>query len=275
MKKVELFLKKLGVKPETITELLEDKDVNIDELETEVKENYKGILKNDSSFIDPLHVEVTGKVRGSLETKMARLFGISTEELEAMDKNKRVDGILDRIKGDLDKKKSDVSTDDKDKEIEKLNKRLLKYQDDMKKVREEEIPSIENKYKGEMKAIKFGSILEGEVANNKIVEGISKKVAALSVREKLSAIADFDFDENGGLVLKQKGKDLDLYVDNNKATLSGLVSKYLEEDGLIQKQNPTEKKEFKFERKENDVSLTPGANAAADRAAAMKAKLKK
>lgn len=275
MKKIEDLLKKLGIENDVIVKLKEDdKDVNIDELEGKVKENYKNMLRNDASFIDPLNVEITGKVKGTLETKMSRMFGISSDELEAMEKNKRVDGILEKMKTLIEEKKSLGNSDDKDKEIEKLNAKLLKYQNEVKKIREEEIPAIEGKYKGEMKASRINSIIDDEIVKHKIIVG--KNIASLAIREKIGSVADLDLDESGSVILKQKGKDLKLYVDNKEASVGQLVEKYLTEENLVQKKNATEEKIIKTEKvNENSVTLTPGAEKAAQRNAELKAKIGK
>lgn len=239
--KIEDLLKLLGVENEIIANITSEKEedrnkVKAEDVANSITEKYKARLKNDQSFIDPLHAELTGKISGTVQNKIAKkVLGMTESELNALPKEKLMDTLIDMTIKKISDAKGDKTPDDKDKEIEKLNNKLLKKDEELKKVREEEIPSLQRKQVDFENGYRFKEEISSELDKHKIIVG--KKAALTIVNSFIAERADVKFTEDGKHKLMQKGSDVELFENNTQVKLGDLVKQAVESEKLIQLSN--------------------------------------
>lgn len=212
IEKAAAILTKLGVDKDLIAVLKgEDetkiKEIAVDDIVAEIVDNQKEILSADPAFIDP----IKQAERGAILTKREQVildafksFGLTKEEYEALPEGNRTDAL---IKLAAKKAKESRPPDgDKDLKIQELAASIEARDAELKKLREEEIPSIETRFRTER---------EQELLSNKLRITFEKSLGSKlaldpdilypAAQAKLSEKYDAKL-EGGAVVLYDKGK---------------------------------------------------------------------
>jgi len=230
MKNVEKFLGRLGIKAAllaTITGTEELPDEKIEELATGFLTTSREALENDPEFIEKIKAPLTAKERATLEGKIKKAFGLSSDEI----KDKKIDEIIEVAK----EKSKTVSTltaqelQDKYTALVAENKRLV----------EEVIPEKENQAMASVKAYRQRLALRDRLSKkgDSLLVGASVVMPALT--ELLSKDFTIDIDDDDNFIVKTKKDGLDPLREDKtgKLTFDEILDAKLTEMGVLKKSN--------------------------------------
>jgi len=237
---LKALLKQLGVetvKLEDLTDPEKVKLIKVEDIVSEVNGNMREVLEADDSFTEPLKSAVRGEIFGKRQAMIIRLFSdhLTKEEVDALPERDRFDKSLELLQKKI-KSKTASSGDDKDKEIERLNSDLLRSVDELKKVREEEIPQIKTEYEKAQSNRELRVNLR--TAFDKITSGKLIGDADLlypGVISKLESLYDVA-NESGSIILLEKGKTTKAFKNSKPVLLSDAITEIAEP--AFKKQDP-------------------------------------
>lgn len=282
MDELKKILKGLGVKAEHIETLMgsdEDakKAIKSEDVVKDAKQRLSDTLMNDSAFIDPIEQRMRGKVLSSKERKLMKLFGIDQEAFDALPDENKFDALMELAHKKANEGKKEPS--EAAKEIEKLQTLIKEREKAIKELNEIEIPRIKGEVTSALQGMKIQNRVSGAVSKRELI--VKPEFAISSVLSELSSRYDLQMNEAGDVVLKQKGKDLEVFVDNEKLSLEKAIDSIVEDAGIVRKNNGDGGSEGgggsrkKIEDKDSGKNLPPGLEKARERAKELAAEASK
>jgi hypothetical protein len=221
MSKLKELLKKLGLNDEAInTVTAENADFDTAEIAAAAMSNLQQALRNDDGFIGPLRQEFAGQLLGGRERELLRLAQgvVSNEDMEKLPKKDRFDALMkltiERLKASKNGGEGDA---DKDKEIQRLNQLIAERDAEVKRLREEEVPAALRK----AEEVEDNFYIQHHIAQA-ATKGGRKTVLDADIVTKLlvgDIASEYDLKRDrstGKILLRQKGKDLDVYDENDR-----------------------------------------------------------
>ena len=238
MDELKKILKGLGVKAEHIETLMgsdEDakKAIKSEDVVKDAKQRLSDTLMNDSAFIDPIEQRMRGKVLSSKERKLMKLFGIDQEAFDALPDENKFDALMELAHKKANEGKKEPS--EAAKEIEKLQTLIKEREKAIKELNEIEIPRIKGEVTSALQGMKIQNRVSGAVSKRELI--VKPEFAISSVLSELSSRYDLQMNEAGDVVLKQKGKDLEVFVHNEKLSLEKAIDSIVEDAGIVRKNN--------------------------------------
>jgi len=200
MKNIESLLKKIGFKSSDITKLMGTDELDqaaIDAMAESFQATTREAIQNDPDFIDAIKAPLTAKERATIEGKIKKTFGLTSDEM----KDKKMDEIMELAVNKI--KSQHTGTADelqaKLQELARENKRLL----------EEVIPAKENEATGKIKSFKKDLKIREKLSSRKNADGTSSFLVDPSVfLPALNANLDRDFtidlDDKDEFIIKTK-----------------------------------------------------------------------
>ncbi len=254
MKKLKDLLKKLGLSAahiETVT--APDAEFDVDEVAGEATTNIQQALENDEAFIGKLKGNWQGEVLSSKERYLMKASnGLLTQaEIDALPKQDRFNKVVDLLVTKLNSSKP--ANDDKDKEIDRLNKLVQERENELRTVREEELPKAQREAQKVAENFHLReSILKAVQASGKKTVLPVDKTVDLLYADALSAY-DLKWDETTKAPkVLQKGKDLLAYSDKDRSkplSVNDIVPSIAEAQGYFVRNNAAEDENAGGERK--------------------------
>lgn len=270
----------LGVDTDTISILKgtdEEKIKGIDPkvIITGIVDNQKTILESDDAFTGPIERKVRGELLGKRQELLLRTFKdyLTEEEVNALPERDRYDAAVKLLAKKVSEKKADPN-DDKDKKILALAKEIEDRDNEIKKLKEEEIPAIETKFKSEREKELAESTVRGifdKSFGTKTI--IDASLIYPAINQKLLSTYDVKI-ENGEPVLYEKGKTTKALRNAKPLKLEDAFGDIQELKSALKKSEEPPKKESMKEG-EPPKFKTIGSNEFAKRLAEKEAELKK
>lgn len=206
------ILQKLGVEDDVIAILKGTDDSKIaelkaDEIVSTVVETQKEIIVADPTVTDPIIAQAKLTFFGKREDELIKQFGeyITKEEMNALPKADRYDQAMKLLAKKIKAAKAGDNPDDKDKKIEQLSAELEQRQEELRKVREEEIPGVQKDWENKMTereiAQEISSLFGGFKAKLIADSELLFPAVNTSLRDKYDIKK-----EDGKIVLYEKGK---------------------------------------------------------------------
>lgn len=234
---------------------------------SEFKAHQLSLHENEPTIIKKIEASQFAKVRSEVERKLKQSFGLTHEEI--------VDKTTDEIIK-LAKAKASATTD---KTVTELQQEILDKNNELKAIRETEIPAIKSQVDNEKKQFKISDILTKKVSAHKLRNPLEYVTASVGSADPLY---DLDLDEKGDLVYYLKGSKLLPKNSDGTKFLSAddiikgklEVAKFLVESAADDGQNKTEPVIVQAPKGESkqDFTKIPGYEAAQKHLADMKAK---
>lgn len=278
MDKLRELLEKLGLSKDQIDQILSTDAtvvaaVKVPDLISAVATRQKEVLQADDNFLSVIKGNLRGEIIQPRERKALKLLEnyVTKEEYEALKPESRLDDLiaLGITKIEAAAKKPG-NPDDKDKEIGKLREDLRKLTDKVKEYDEVVIPNV----RGEV-----AKKLDGMQTDREIVKLLSTKKLKIGDMDDVLMLVRGKIDERADLVrvdgktsVRQKGKDLELFENNEKVTLEKLVEDAVKSKGLEIESNPTPPRREPEPGPGDKKSNLPGLNKAKEREDEMKKK---
>jgi len=211
-----------------------------------LKKDYQEAARNDSDFVGSLKREAEGKVYHSVERWLKKATGVELEN---------VDGDLkggDRFKAALDIAVNSIKAT-KDHTNQELQDQLLKVKDDLRKVKEEDMPELEATYQRKYDEKNIETALVGKMPELNVIPERSK-----AAQIYLNAVLKDRYQTRwqDGIAIQTKD-GLKPVIDDKPATTDQVLKAILDEGGFIQKSNGT-------------PAPTPGVKGSPERAAKAK-----
>jgi hypothetical protein len=238
--KLKQLLKKLGVESETITALENDdadalKNFDPEAAATSIREATATALKNDSGFMDGLEKSIRGKVLSSKERKLMKLFNISKEEYDALPEATKFDSLME-----LANEKAEASsgaTDEKLKgDLKTAREEIIKLNDKVSNYEEKVIPELKNQTALERDNMQLETLARKTLQKESLA--VDPDFAYGSLMGTLQKKYDVKLNESkDSLTLQQKGKELDVIVDNKPLTFEAALKAEIEAAGIGKKSN--------------------------------------
>lgn len=233
---------------------------------SEFKAHQLSLHENDPSIIKKIEGTQFAKVRDEVERKLRQSFGLTREEIL----DKTTDEIIK-----IAKAKASATTD---KTVTELQQEILDKNNELKAIRETEIPAIKSQVENEKKQFKISDILTKKVSSHKLRNPLEYVTASVGSPDPLY---DIDLDDKGDLVYYLKGtKLLPKNTDGTKFLnaddiIKGKleVAKFLVESGAGDGQNKAEPiivQATKYDSNKRDLTKLPGYEAALKHLADMK-----
>jgi ribosomal protein S17E len=227
MNNLEKFLKKIGVNEAVVEKLTAEGEVNIEEIISQWKSNFKNVISNDPDFIQPIKDEIRGTELSKVEHKIKKQFGLSSDEV----KDKKFDEIIaaayEKVK--ISGNSTSEELQGKVMELSKENKRLM----------EEVIPAKESEIKEAIKGYQKETYIRNVLGSKPLI--VKPDIAYLALQNHLNDSYSIDFEDNKPIVKTKNG--LSPLNDEGTKTLSleEIIDKKLMEDGLIMQSNGQQK----------------------------------
>jgi hypothetical protein len=204
MKKADLIalLIKVGIKKENAEKIAQataeesTETIDVDILMTEWKENQIALMRNEPAIVDDIRASELAKQRNLFEQKIKQVFGLTGEEI----KDKKYDEIIS-----LAKEKASSKTD---RTATELQDQILLLTNENKRLLEEEIPKIKNETTLHKKKFDINQALMKKIPMGDDKLRIPFETASKLALSDLNEFYDIDMDENGSVVLLEKGKEL-------------------------------------------------------------------
>ncbi len=245
--KLQEFLKKLGVKPETIS-LFTDEDkkeelakLSSDELVSAVTETYKNRFENDQNFLDPIEKRIRGKVLGSKERNILKQVPeITKEEVEALPQETRYDSLVELAIDKIAERNKGKGQGDNEA-LRTAKQEAKKLQEQVEKYEKEVIPGLKESHQSQLDDIHLLDATKKHLSSKK--EGVLGNPEFLAKAILADAKENFVVKlEDGKPSLYQKPKEgsdelLEAYEGNDRLTYTARVDKFLEENQLVRKSN--------------------------------------
>lgn len=260
-------LKKLGISDATLEELKDEakaEKVDIDQIVGDVFESQKEIIMEPKSdYMKEFAAQTRASVLKPKEEKLFKKFkefGITQEEFDKLPENERFDKLVDLAH----KKAKDfkpAGEGEAQKEIDRLHGEILSKDEEIKKLREEEIPAVETKWKNQIRDKETNEILSKsfrEISQGKDGKSlllIDEEAAFGVIRAKLEKAFDLDYSETG-LSLMEKGKGVKAKKNSKDLSLTEALTDLAESSKLFRKSEDVQKKESYKEKQEPPVKIT-------------------
>jgi len=177
--------------PEDSTEVIE-----VDPIITAWKEGQIALMRNEPTIVDEIRAAETGRQRNMFEQKIKQIFGLTGEEI----KDKKFDEIIT-----LAKERASSKTD---KTANELQDQILVLTNENKRLLEEEIPKIKNETVVHKKRFDINQALMKKIPMGDDKLRIPFETASKLALSDLNDLYDIDMDEQGSIVLLEKGKEL-------------------------------------------------------------------
>ena len=182
-KQAKSFLKGLGIKPELIEKLVkhipEDAEAStiedIDAAYDSIRDHQIELFQSGDTYKAALKTAADRKLAEAMSTaekKVKKIAGLTKDET----KDKKFDEIVD-----LAWKKAASNSN---KSVEEVQAELRKVSDELKKVREVEIPEIESRVESEKTKFKLDNALTKTVGGLKLRKGVDLEDAMILVHQK-------------------------------------------------------------------------------------------
>lgn len=231
------LLKALGV--ETVTdEMLNDAEklklIKVEDVVSEIVGNQKEILSSDADFIAPIRTAAIGEVLNARQQNAIKLGLITKEEVAALPEKDRFDAVLKLIAEKS--KKAPANADDKDKEIERLNSLVLNKDEELRKIKEEEIPSIQTQFQKQLTEREINLAIRAtfdKTLNGKLVA--DSELLYPGIESQLKSKYDIGY-EGGVPVLLEKGKTTKAFKNSKPIQLADAFMEIAEEKKAVKKQ---------------------------------------
>lgn len=234
---------------------------------SEFKAHQLSLHENDPSIIKKIEGTQFAKVRDEVERKLKQSFGLTREEIL----DKTTDEIIK-----IAKAKANATTD---KTVTELQQEILDKNNELKAIRETEIPAIKSQVENEKKQFKISDILTKKVSSYSLRNPLEYVTASVGADDPLY---DKDLDENGELVYYLKGSKLlpknadgTKFLNSDDIIKSKLqVAKFLVESGADDGQKKSEPiivQAAKQDANKPDLTKLPGYEAAQKHLSDMKA----
>lgn len=224
MKNFEKFLKKIGVKDTVIQTLSSEEEVNVDDLSTEFKGNFKSVISNDPDFIQGIKDEIRGTELSKIEHKIKKTFGLSADEI----KDKKFDEIISIAKDKADKAGSATG--------EELQNQMIELKKENKRLLEEVIPEKENQAKETIRTFHRENKIRSIVGSKSLI--VAPEVVLPAVQTFLSQNYNLDLDDQGEVVIKTKNGLNPLNQDGTKVlTFDEIVDGHLKSLNVVKQSN--------------------------------------
>jgi len=204
MKKAELIalLLRIGISKENAEKIATakaDDSADVFDLETLItdwKANQISLMKNEPQIVDEIRAAELAKQRNLFEQKIKQVFGLTGEEL----KDKKYDEIILLAK--------EKASNKSDKTGAELQDQILALTNENKRLLEEEIPKIKNETTLHKKKFDINQALMKKIPMGDDKLRIPFETASKLALSDLNELYDIDMDEQGAVILLEKGKEL-------------------------------------------------------------------
>ena len=252
-KNVEIMaeiLDNLGFDKAIINKLKSDKeddwkDIDPGDASDAIVTTQRTIAQSDESFTSPLIKEAFGKSMGSLERKVLanfKDFGLTNAEMEALPKDGRLEALIGLARKKVDEKKG--SADDKDKEITKLNEIIGQKDDEIKDLKEVQLPAakteaqtkLKEKQKLDLVRSAFDKLSLGEDKSYRLVA--DAEVLFPGAKAKFDALYDVNIKDDDTVQILMKGTQTPAFVKSKAVTLESAFDAINTELNIYKKSEP-------------------------------------
>lgn len=241
---VKSFLEKIGISSDQVEKLVRN-EFSIEDAYSIVKDEQRKLLLNDTKFMENLRDEAQATFATNFNKTIRKVFELNNEdtqdkklhELLEVGKEKVTNKIVEQYKDTNDAK---LVTD-----LTNARRMLTEKEHEIERLRREEIPSIENKYKQQVEEYRLKSQLlrklelmklntKADIAFPAVIESIYKKGWKLE-------------EEKGDIVLKNKDGSLVTNDDNSKfITLEQHLTHFLSDANLLIQSNANDETSYKY-----------------------------
>lgn len=221
------LLETLGYSKDELAAIADEKkDFKADEFANKRTEAIKAILRTDNTLRDEIRGEEKGKIYGEVYRKVGKEFGLSESDY----KDKPIDDVLKVSKSRFEEsiKKAANATDSEAK------KELERVQAELTKVRNEEIPAIEGKYKQEFESYRIGSVIDYKIS--KLDLATKPEIVKPYIKERLGNF-QFKLNENGEVDVYDKEGKSRARKNNNFVSVDDILKEIATEGELLKKSN--------------------------------------
>lgn len=235
------FLKGLGLKSEQIEKLVKHIPADAEESSTEdldaahesISQHQIELFQNGETYKTAIKTAADRKLAEAMSTaekKVKKISGLTDEET----KDKKFDEIVD-----LAFKKAGSNAN---KSVEEVQAELRKVSDELKKVKEEEIPAIQSQVEKEKKKFLLDNAVTKTVGGLKLRKGVDLEDAMILVYQKAERNGyKVDIDEKNNIIFTDKeGNKIKSQDQKNFLTSSEILNTLLE--GHIEKSGAPEPK---------------------------------
>ena len=235
------FLKGLGLKSEQIEKLIKHIPADAEESSTEdldaahesISQHQIELFQNGETYKTAIKTAADRKLAEAMSTaekKVKKIAGLTDEET----KDKKFDEIVD-----LAFKKAGSNAN---KSVEEVQAELRKVSDELKKVKEEEIPAIQSQVEKEKKKFLLDNAVTKTVGGLKLRKGVDLEDAMILVYQKAERNGyKVDIDEKNNIIFTDKeGNKIKSQDQKNFLTSSEILNTLLE--GHIEKSGAPEHK---------------------------------
>ena len=235
------FLKGLGLKSEQIEKLVKHIPADAEESSTEdldaahesISQHQIELFQNGETYKTAIKTAADRKLAEAMSTaekKVKKIAGLTDDET----KDKKFDEIVD-----LAFKKAGSNAN---KSVEEVQAELRKVSDELKKVKEEEIPAIQSQVEKEKKKFLLDNAVTKTVGGLKLRKGVDLEDAMILVYQKAERNGyKVDIDEKNNIIFTDKeGNKIKSQDQKNFLTSSEILNTLLE--GHIEKSGAPEQK---------------------------------
>jgi len=259
-KQAKSFLKGLGLKAEQIDKLVkhipddaeESTIEDIDAAHDSIRDHQIELFQSGETYKAALKTAADRKLAEAMSTaekKVKKIAGLSEDET----KDKKFDEIVD-----LAWKKAASNSN---KSVEEVQAELRKVSDELKKVREVEIPEIESRVESEKSKFKIDNALTKTIGGLKLRQGVDLEDAMILVQQKAARKGykvSID-DKNNLSFTDSEGNKVKSSDQKNFLTSNDILTDLLE--GQIEKSGaPADplKKDVKIDKTEKQEPINQG-----------------
>ncbi|RTK92628.1 MAG: hypothetical protein EKK61_03605 [Rickettsiales bacterium] len=235
------FLKGLGLKSEQIEKLVKHIPADAEESSTEdldaahesISQHQIELFQNSETYKTAIKKAADWKLGETNEKAIKKIkltYGLTDDEI----KDKKFDEVVD-----LAFKKASLNSN---KGVEEVQAELRKVSDELKKVKEEEIPAIQSQVEKEKKKFLLDNAVTKTVGGLKLRKGVDLEDAMILVYQKADRNGyKVDIDEKNNIIFTDKeGNKIKSQDQKNFLTSSEILNTLLE--GHIEKSGAPEQK---------------------------------
>lgn len=243
LEKATAILKALGLEDNEIEAFKDDakaEALDVAAIAKNVVEIQREIAEQDEAFTAPIR----SAERGAILTKRLDLLKkeyagyITDDEINKLPERSRFDDALRLAKKNMEAKLKAGSGGDPElqKEIEKLNAQISERDEQLKKLRDEEIPAIENKWQSQLQArerdLTLRQMFDKTTAGQLVVNG---DLLWPAIKAQLEGKYDVKI-ENGEAVIYEKGKATKVFKNSKPVKLEDVIREEGDAQGIFKKQ---------------------------------------
>lgn len=272
------ILTEIGIPADAITKLKSEKeedvaDIDVKVLKTDVFTRHKTALLSDDSFTKPIVDEARIGVLNSRANQLYKKFSayVTKAEFDAIPDKNRYDDLSELIATRVEEKIAEKKPADNAQELKDMHDKLRERDEEIKKLREEEIPAIQTKFtqlEERKNLVAFQRNEFNKHAPNMVAD---PDVLWPAIQSHIESLYDFALNGTAMKVLN-KGANTQAFDDkHNEINFESLMKGVLTEKKILKASNGEEKKEIiKEEKLIKPQILAPGLEKAkqlvADRA---------